>query len=395
MEQSLAEAPRRRQRQRWLIGGGLLAAAAAGFFAVALLVTHLDRQLLRDLPVLENFDEYRQIGSFEFLQLLDKEKLFSVAGEDASHAAPAKAEVPVDQRRQLVESMNPGEKEDLRLLQERFASLSHDRQQQLRQLDEELEARPECRASPPPHAALLRLDEGPVVVQPGGSDGDGNRRLHQVDQSGTGPRRRHAAGRQRHGGPAEMDERVCHAARGAGPGDSAGTAMERASPVARHRRVFFEMWQVWLAARPVTDPPPKVTDEDWARLLKALSLESRARLEKLAPPEKWAVLADWARHALQARLAPRGGRGPLAQVDDERLAEFFEKKLSEPERDRLLNLPGEDMQRQLLQLYIRRTRPLDGAGPRSDGQKGRRSVLGGKRTTSEKSEKESPPPDAP
>ena len=75
-EQQRAEAPRRRRR-RWLMGtASLLGAALAGFLAVAMLRPDPDRQLLEDLPLLEDFDELRQIDNVEFLQMLNQEKLF-------------------------------------------------------------------------------------------------------------------------------------------------------------------------------------------------------------------------------------------------------------------------------------------------------------------------------
>jgi len=74
-----------RRRRRWLIGGaGLLTAAAAGFLAAALLRPNPNQQLLRDLPVLENLDQYRQVDDIEFLWLLDKSGLFS---EEAGRGA--------------------------------------------------------------------------------------------------------------------------------------------------------------------------------------------------------------------------------------------------------------------------------------------------------------------
>ena len=45
-------------------------------------------------------------------------------------------------------------------------------------------------------------------------------------------------------------------------------------------------------------------------------------------------------------------RGPLPKDDDERIAEFFEKDLSPEERDRLLAMPGEEMQWRLQQMYL-------------------------------------------
>lgn len=81
-EQLHAETPRLRRRQWLRAGGSLVAAAAAGFLAVALLWPDPDGQWLRDLPVLENLDEYRQIDNIEFLRMLCDEGMFTVR-EDA------------------------------------------------------------------------------------------------------------------------------------------------------------------------------------------------------------------------------------------------------------------------------------------------------------------------
>ena len=44
--------------------------------------------------------------------------------------------------------------------------------------------------------------------------------------------------------------------------------------------------------------------------------------------------------------------GPLPRADDQCLAEFFEKGLNDQQRDQLLTLPSEEMQRKLLQMYL-------------------------------------------
>lgn len=68
---------RRRRRRRWAIAGGsLLAAGLAGFLAVALF-TDRNEELIQDLPVLQNLDEYCQIDSIEFLQMLNQQGLFT------------------------------------------------------------------------------------------------------------------------------------------------------------------------------------------------------------------------------------------------------------------------------------------------------------------------------
>ncbi len=64
--------------RRWLLpAGGLAAVAAAGFLAVMLLRPDPNREVLQNLPVLENLDEYRQIGDIDFLRALEREGLFT------------------------------------------------------------------------------------------------------------------------------------------------------------------------------------------------------------------------------------------------------------------------------------------------------------------------------
>jgi len=77
VEQVRCEAPRRRRRRLAVAGSGLLAASLAGFLAAALLRPDPNRQLLEDLPVLMNLDEYRQIDDLQFLRALHDERLFS------------------------------------------------------------------------------------------------------------------------------------------------------------------------------------------------------------------------------------------------------------------------------------------------------------------------------
>ena len=54
-----------------------MGAAAAGFLGVALLRPDPDRQLIEDLPLLVDYDEYSQIDDVKFLQLLYEQGLFT------------------------------------------------------------------------------------------------------------------------------------------------------------------------------------------------------------------------------------------------------------------------------------------------------------------------------
>ena len=82
-KQAKAEAPRRRRRARLWGAAGLIGAAAAGFLVVANLAPDPNAQMLQDLPILENFDQYHEIDSIDFLRALNEQKLFAEDADDA------------------------------------------------------------------------------------------------------------------------------------------------------------------------------------------------------------------------------------------------------------------------------------------------------------------------
>jgi hypothetical protein len=57
-------------------------AASVGFYATAWWIPDPDVQMLRDLPVLEDLDEMRQVDSVEFLKQMQKEGLFAKERND-------------------------------------------------------------------------------------------------------------------------------------------------------------------------------------------------------------------------------------------------------------------------------------------------------------------------
>ena len=75
-------------RQRSLTGVGIAAAvliaATSGYFFIQWRLDQPNRDLVRDLPVIERIDEYRDADSAEFLQQLHAEGLFAAEVNDGS-----------------------------------------------------------------------------------------------------------------------------------------------------------------------------------------------------------------------------------------------------------------------------------------------------------------------
>jgi hypothetical protein len=78
------ELPRRRRRQQAFGIVGVIAAGLVGFVAGHWLWPSPNDRLLKDLPVLQNFELYYQADNIDFLRLLDREGLFDEG--DSGHA---------------------------------------------------------------------------------------------------------------------------------------------------------------------------------------------------------------------------------------------------------------------------------------------------------------------
>lgn len=75
----------RRRNYTWLAATGVgLLSLVCGFVALHRYLTRDNRNLVRDLPVIEHVDEYRNIEDIEFLKQLERENLFAAEVDDAS-----------------------------------------------------------------------------------------------------------------------------------------------------------------------------------------------------------------------------------------------------------------------------------------------------------------------
>ena len=368
IEQSRAEAPRRRRRWLLAVGASLLAAAAAGFAVVAM--HDPDRQLLTDLPLLENLDEYRQVGSIEFLHRLRDEKLF-VKGAAELPKEPA-ADENVTSRREQIEAMSLDQKERLVRAEDKFAGLAPAEQQRLRRLAEDMRNDSDSdRLRAIMHSYYEWLKLLPSLTWENLTEGKTDERIASV-------KKRLKEERQREGGWQPdandmaalrnwMDE--CATRHEADfvkslPSDRERKQFSDRDKATRHQMVLrFLQWQ-WQLPSP-GKLPPLMTGDDLARLRDKLSPDARKHLENTKPLQQWRVAAAWMRQGFRRAFEERRIHGPLSQNEDERLIEFFEKGLTDEQRDRLLAMPGEEMQWELQRLFMMRNRPLDGPGRRN------------------------------
>ena len=382
VQQRLTEAPRRRRRRRLAVGLSLLAVAAVGFLAVLLLTPNPNRQLLDDLPVLENLDEYRQITDIGFLKLLRDAGLF--VGGTAETSTPPVELLP--QRQQRIQGMSLSAKGQLSRLEERFLAFDPDQQQQLRRLHRAIQAAPDASQL----RQVMHRYYGWVKTLP---------LYARMELAELEPAERVEAVKKRlkdgHGQPlGDKDIEVLwqwvnecakqheEQFRQNLP-EPRRNALAKLTPSALHRMVVLDLgWQLQATGR--NKPPPAMTNQDLASLRASLSPEMRRYLEPLPTTRQWQQVAAWMRHAVRQRHA----FGYFEKDDDERLAEFFETELTAEERDRLLSLPGDEMQRRLQRLYLTRTRPPDGSSRRGNR-------FGGERPAKKGPDKGAQPPTSP
>lgn len=72
-------------RRRWLpaaAGTSLIAAALVGFWLASTRLARPNRELLQDLPVIENLEAFQQVENVDFLRALENEGLFVAEVDD-------------------------------------------------------------------------------------------------------------------------------------------------------------------------------------------------------------------------------------------------------------------------------------------------------------------------
>jgi hypothetical protein len=380
-EQEMAEQQAvvpQRQRRRWLLAGVLaVLAGSCGFLLAAKLWSDPNEQLLRDLSTIENVEAYGQVGDIEFLRKLNEEGLFpddapdpagarpaaGVAGAEADESRSSK-EPPrsgsldtLEERRAYLAKMSPQEKEELRSKFEMFEALSPEKQDRLRKFDEELNRDPNedrLRRVMGRFAdwlkTLLTTERGELLNKTSSTA-----RIQQIRSLRHGQEARLAA----FTGASKPDVAAIHAWMEKFAKDheeelikTAGQRMQKELSAAtgprRMQLLTFVAWRHWR-----TDPTGKPAEV--GKTINASEKELEDLKGKLSEAARQKLLAEPGQPsdnikqlvrtvALANSFNRRAGARSNVSADD--LRKVFEE-LPPSDRDRLLGLPREEMDREL------------------------------------------------
>lgn len=382
-----AALPKRQLLRRLGTSGTLAACVLAGFLLAFVLWKNPDNALVADLPIVENLDLYLQADSLEFIERLHERRIDWNGGDNPQPIAyyvESDEDRTTEARRERIANLTEHEKYELKNNFERFTSRSPEERQRLREFHDAIishqdgeqlldtlanyqhwlsaEVSAGARADLAALATEQRIERIERMVED-----QRNRRpsqwlkelqakldseLSKTDQQTirnwmTQRRGEEQRDRPRNGRRAEDSRSKYRRERSA-----------RESPADRapaRQRGWFE----WM-------PRPEEIEE----LREKLSVEAQRKLEDAGGKEEQEkLLSRWIRsigmsNIMRRRMSNRRG----ATIEDEELMEFFNSdKLTAAERQKLLDLPREEMRRRLLQRYAREF-GVDLSGPPRRGE---------------------------
>ncbi len=141
-------------------------------------------------------------------------------------------------------------------------------------------------------------------------------------------------------------------------GDNWRRQASKFSPPMQHRAAMNMSLRRWQSNTPAAQPP--ISESEMSDLRTALTPAARKILDSKASAERLRVISNWLSDAARQEMSKRRGESmSLLPGFDEQLADFFEFQVSADERDRLMSLPGEEMQQRLRDLYILQSKQTD------------------------------------
>lgn len=117
-------------------------------------------------------------------------------------------------------------------------------------------------------------------------------------------------------------------------------------------RMQVLFWRIWLRRQLDNLGNPLPEDDDWPRLVAALSLQAREILQRLPKDKQRETVSGMIQIlALEHYYAQRSGSVPSV-VSDKELADFSTNDLDQSRQSRLLGLPPAEMKRMAWRFYL-------------------------------------------
>ena len=335
------------------VAAGTLACLLIAYSVGSWLFSASDRQLVRDLPVIEHLDEYTHAESVDFLRSLAKHGLFlpdapEAADEAVPESAPHKPET-AEQRREHLEKMTPEQKGAIAERKQQFEARSPEEQEQLRKLAAEIDAEPQAEKLKQVltnyHQWLKSLgakDQFEVL------SGPVDKRLAKIKDA-----QAHQAAQRLQAFLLELSPKDVNAISvwlevyvfnheqefaKLTPSQFRG-AMEH---LKKHERIARHVWGIsWRIRTKALLPDP--TDQELDQLVSNLSPRAQEMLEEAESHEqKWEYVQEFINQVQQSKHYPR--------LSNEELRKFAET-LPREQREALENKTAEEMMNALRNLY--------------------------------------------
>ena len=275
------------------------------------------------------------------------------------------------ERRQRIKDMKPAEKKQLLRKQERFAGLKPEEQKRLRELHREVEKDPKAdQLRRVMHAYCEWLKSFSAYEREELLDLEPAKRIERIrelraeEDNRVNPKYLDGLSRwvrQYAADPTHQAEILRAESEEDRQRFFTRRANERTWIAARilweHLRPRYPEWRGWPGW---SDRPDWLTDEVLADLRKYLPDATGKRLKKMSADQQWEVISGWVERSAGRGFSSRHFRdAPPPEDLQEEISQFFEK-LSSEEKDRLLSLPADELQRELREMYFRQLWPMPG-----------------------------------
>ncbi|MGH7136159.1 MAG: anti-sigma factor family protein [Pirellulales bacterium] len=327
-------------RKTALVALLLLSASAAGFFG-ARGWPDANHELLRDLPIINHLEAYRQTPSIDFLRQLEQESLLA--------EEPAADEVARPQSASDVASLDSEEKAELNRRYERLVHLPADERRRLRDLHAAVASDGHADGL---QASLERyehwLERLPGIERAELMALDGAARLQRIARL----RREEARRLSPEDVPvfsAWVEDRLMKLA---ADRPALFPPNFQAAPRERRHQMVIATLNRLRAAQPFVFMGIFNDAEARAALYEKLSSRGREQLDRSqATEERRALMQTWFQQAFSPQGMARAAQLSLPDVNDEELKDFFDRQLDPAQRTELLNLPADQMRRQVRWRY--------------------------------------------